>query len=248
MLRLRSSTDQRRRSTHMLTLPRATAPTIRLSAGKRDATGSGHRSTSEARSGPRPKRKCLRRVNRQDDGPSCALLRCSHFWPSRPVFRWPKSSSWRRVSPWPWSARHARSCCSPRPAVSFALLLVALLVGTLATASKLKLEFLLTPVLAPDLEYYINTQSLEWLGRYPILLAFTVVTLALVPLLLVPAWTLGSGDRRHGNCGIGVRRLIRAHRHARSGCRSRGKPVPARPVLAVHSTSRCGRPSPTAVT
>lgn len=71
---------------------------------------------------------------------------------------------------------------------SFVLLVISLLAGTLATASMLKLEYLLTPVLAPDLEYYINRQSLEWLGRYPILLAFTLTVVALVPLLLVPAW------------------------------------------------------------
>ena len=92
---------------------------------------------------------------------------------------------------------------------SFALLLVAVLVGTLATASMFKLEFLLTPVLAPDLEYYINTQSLEWLGRYPVLLAFVVVTLLLVPLLLIPAWRWDpvppAWQLRHGRA-----RLIRA--------------------------------------
>ena len=71
---------------------------------------------------------------------------------------------------------------------SFALLVISLLVVTLATASMLKLEFLLTPVLAPDLEYYINRQSFEWLGRYPVLLAFTLAVVILIPLLLVPAW------------------------------------------------------------
>ena len=44
---------------------------------------------------------------------------------------------------------------------SFSLLTISLLVITLATASMLKLEFLLTPVLAPDLKYYINLESLD---------------------------------------------------------------------------------------
>ena len=71
---------------------------------------------------------------------------------------------------------------------SFSLLNISLLVITLATASMLKLEFLLTPVLAPDLKYYINLESLDWLVRYPMLLAVTGVALILVPALLVLAW------------------------------------------------------------
>ena len=71
---------------------------------------------------------------------------------------------------------------------SFSLLTISLLVITLATASMLKLEFLLTPVLAPDLKYYINLESLDWLVRYPMLLAVTVTALIVIPALLVLAW------------------------------------------------------------
>ena len=72
--------------------------------------------------------------------------------------------------------------------VSFALILSSLLVGTLAVASMLKLEFLLTPVLAPDLEYYLNLQTFAVVSRYPLLLGFVVLVFLLVPLLLIPAW------------------------------------------------------------
>ena len=73
--------------------------------------------------------------------------------------------------------------------ISFALILPSLLVGALAVASMLKFEFLLTPVLAPDLEYYLNLQTFAVVSRYPLLLAFVVLVLVLVPLILIPAWS-----------------------------------------------------------
>jgi phosphoglycerol transferase MdoB-like AlkP superfamily enzyme len=72
--------------------------------------------------------------------------------------------------------------------IAFALLVPTLVFGALATASMLKLEFLMTPALAPDLKYYFNWQTVEVIRRYPILLGFTLVVLALLPLLLIPAW------------------------------------------------------------
>lgn len=72
--------------------------------------------------------------------------------------------------------------------VAFSLLLAALLFGALATASMLKLEFLMTPALAPDLKYYFNWQTIDVIKRYPILLGFSALVVILVPLLLIPAW------------------------------------------------------------
>lgn len=72
--------------------------------------------------------------------------------------------------------------------VAFTLLCMALLFGTLATASMLKLEFLMTPALGPDLKYYLNWQTVTVIRRYPILLGFSMAFVVLVPLLLIPAW------------------------------------------------------------
>jgi phosphoglycerol transferase MdoB-like AlkP superfamily enzyme len=72
--------------------------------------------------------------------------------------------------------------------IAFSLLVPTILFGALATASMLKLEFLMTPALAPDLKYYFNWQTVEVIRRYPILLGFTLAVLVLLPALLVPAW------------------------------------------------------------
>lgn len=80
--------------------------------------------------------------------------------------------------------------------VAFSLLVAALLFGALATASMLKLEFLMTPALAPDLKYYFNWQTIEVISRYPILLGFSVIVGILVPLLLIPAWRWDSVPER----------------------------------------------------
>ncbi|MBL0164778.1 MAG: sulfatase-like hydrolase/transferase [Xanthomonadales bacterium] len=72
--------------------------------------------------------------------------------------------------------------------LAFSLLVPALLFGALATASMLKLEFLMTPALAPDLKYYFNLQSIDVISRYPILLGFCGLVVILIPLLLIPAW------------------------------------------------------------
>jgi phosphoglycerol transferase MdoB-like AlkP superfamily enzyme len=72
--------------------------------------------------------------------------------------------------------------------ISFSLIAPSLLFGTLAVASMLKFEFLMTPVLAPDLEYYFNLQTIAVISRYPLLLAFAVVAVLLIPAVLVPTW------------------------------------------------------------
>ena len=72
--------------------------------------------------------------------------------------------------------------------LSFALMFTTVAFGLLKGVSMLKFEYLLTPALAPDLKYYFNRDTLELIGRYPLLLGFTLVVAALVPLLLAPAW------------------------------------------------------------
>lgn len=72
--------------------------------------------------------------------------------------------------------------------LAFSLLTISLLTSALAIASLLKLEFMLTPVLAPDLTYYLNAQTLDVVTRYPILLGSSLGILILVPLILLPAW------------------------------------------------------------
>lgn len=94
--------------------------------------------------------------------------------------------------------------------LSFALMLPTVVFGLLKAASMLKFEYLLTPVLAPDLEYYINRDTLELIGRYPILLGFTLGMSALVPLLLVPSWVWETtrGWTRPGRLRAGVLRTL----------------------------------------
>ena len=93
--------------------------------------------------------------------------------------------------------------------VAFSLLLAALLFGALATASMLKLEFLMTPALAPDLKYYFNWQTIDVIKRYPILLGFSALVVILVPLLLIPAWRWDSVPE-HLRLHHGSARILRA--------------------------------------
>lgn len=78
----------------------------------------------------------------------------------------------------------------------FSLLVPALVFGALAIASMFKLEFMMTPALAPDLKYYFNWQIVAVISRYPLLLGFSVIVIVLIPLLLVPAWRWDSVPER----------------------------------------------------
>lgn len=55
-------------------------------------------------------------------------------------------------------------------------------------AARLKFRYLATPLLAPDLFYYFNSQTVETLINYPFLSAAIALALILVPLALVVAW------------------------------------------------------------
>jgi phosphoglycerol transferase MdoB-like AlkP superfamily enzyme len=72
--------------------------------------------------------------------------------------------------------------------VAFALLAVALLFGAIEIAGALKFLYLSTPLLAPDLEYFVNRDTLEVIARYPTLLGASLAAVVLIPLLLCVAF------------------------------------------------------------
>jgi phosphoglycerol transferase MdoB-like AlkP superfamily enzyme len=71
---------------------------------------------------------------------------------------------------------------------SFALLVAALVFGAIEIAGTLKFTYLQTPVLAPDLEYFVNRDTIGVIARYPVLLGVSLTAVILIPLLLVVAF------------------------------------------------------------
>ncbi len=72
--------------------------------------------------------------------------------------------------------------------LSFSLVFTALLFGLIEAAGRFKFLYLNTPLLAPDLEYFVNRETLELFTHYPPLLASGLAALLLVPLLLIVSW------------------------------------------------------------
>ena len=72
--------------------------------------------------------------------------------------------------------------------VGFALLATSIAFGTIELAGRIKFAYLMTPLLAPDLDYFVNADTAEVISHYPALLAGCVSILLLVPLLLAGAW------------------------------------------------------------
>ena len=72
--------------------------------------------------------------------------------------------------------------------IAFALLVAALVFGAIEIAAVLKFIYLTTPVLAPDLEYFINRDTIGVIARYPSLLGASVAAVVLIPLLLIVAF------------------------------------------------------------
>jgi phosphoglycerol transferase MdoB-like AlkP superfamily enzyme len=72
--------------------------------------------------------------------------------------------------------------------IAFALLLAALAFGAIELAGTLKFTYLITPVLAPDLQYFVNRETIGVLARYPLLLGICVTAVILIPLLLILAF------------------------------------------------------------
>ncbi|HJT98969.1 MAG TPA: hypothetical protein VJ696_11705, partial [Rhodanobacteraceae bacterium] len=69
--------------------------------------------------------------------------------------------------------------------LAFALLVAALVFGAIEIAGTLKFTYLQTPVLAPDLEYFVNRETIDVIARYPLLLGVSLAAVVLIPLLLI---------------------------------------------------------------
>jgi phosphoglycerol transferase MdoB-like AlkP superfamily enzyme len=72
--------------------------------------------------------------------------------------------------------------------IAFALLLAALVFGAIEIAGTLKFTYLITPVLAPDLQYFVTRETIGVIARYPLLLGICLAAVILIPLMLVLAF------------------------------------------------------------
>lgn len=79
-------------------------------------------------------------------------------------------------------------CLSRR--VAFSLIATAGLFSLLLASSVLKMIYMTTPLLAPDLVYFANTDTVEVVLRYPLLLIASFVGLVLLPVSLVGIWRI----------------------------------------------------------
>ncbi|HSX61243.1 MAG TPA: sulfatase-like hydrolase/transferase [Tahibacter sp.] len=74
--------------------------------------------------------------------------------------------------------------------IAFSLVATAALFSLLLASSVLKVTYLTTPLLAPDLVYFVNADTLEVILRYPILLIASFIGLVMLPLALVGIWRI----------------------------------------------------------
>ena len=74
--------------------------------------------------------------------------------------------------------------------VAFSLIATAGLFSVLLASSVLKVTYLTTPLLAPDLFYFVNADTLEVVLRYPLLLIASFLGLVMLPLALVGIWRI----------------------------------------------------------
>lgn len=96
--------------------------------------------------------------------------------------------------------------------VAFSLISTAALFSLLLTSSVLKVTYLTTPLLAPDLIYFVNADTLQVILRYPILLISSFVGLVVLPLALMGIWRIdrprvlpdGSALQRRLALGLGA--------------------------------------------
>ncbi len=70
----------------------------------------------------------------------------------------------------------------------FSLTLPTMLFGGLLIASLIKFHYLTTPLMAPDLVYFVNRDLLDVALRYPPILIAIVAAAIVIPTLLVLAW------------------------------------------------------------
>jgi phosphoglycerol transferase MdoB-like AlkP superfamily enzyme len=71
--------------------------------------------------------------------------------------------------------------------LALALLVAALVFGAIEIAGTLKFVYLTTPLLAPDLQYFVNRETIGVIARYPLLLGVSVAATVLIPLMLILA-------------------------------------------------------------
>jgi phosphoglycerol transferase MdoB-like AlkP superfamily enzyme len=71
---------------------------------------------------------------------------------------------------------------------ALALLVAALVFGALEIAGTLKFTYLQTPVLAPDLVYFIYKDTIGVIARYPVLAGVSIAAIVLIPALLIVAF------------------------------------------------------------
>ncbi|HJU39010.1 MAG TPA: sulfatase-like hydrolase/transferase [Tahibacter sp.] len=76
--------------------------------------------------------------------------------------------------------------------VAFSLIATAGLFGLILASSVLKVTYLTTPLLAPDLVYFVNPDTLEVIARYPLLMIAAFLGLVILPLALVGIWRIDS--------------------------------------------------------
>lgn len=79
-------------------------------------------------------------------------------------------------------------CLSRR--VAFSLIATAALFSLLLASSVLKMIYMTTPLLAPDLVYFANSDTVEVVLRYPLLLIASFIGLVLLPVSLVGIWRI----------------------------------------------------------
>ncbi len=75
---------------------------------------------------------------------------------------------------------------------AFALVLPCVIFGGLQIASVIKFHYLTTPLLAPDLVYFVNRDLIEVATHYPSIMIALVAGAILIPGLMILAWRLDS--------------------------------------------------------
>jgi phosphoglycerol transferase MdoB-like AlkP superfamily enzyme len=70
----------------------------------------------------------------------------------------------------------------------FTLALAVILFGGVLISSYMKFHYLTTPLLAPDLVYFVNRDLLEVATRYPPIMIAIITAVILIPTLLTLAW------------------------------------------------------------
>ncbi|MEO8803452.1 MAG: sulfatase-like hydrolase/transferase [Rudaea sp.] len=90
---------------------------------------------------------------------------------------------------------------------AFALAVPAVIFGGLLMAGALKFHYLLTPLLAPDLVYFLNRDLLDVATRYPSIMAALIGGAVLIPGLLIATWWLDR-PRLFAHLPKGQRRLL----------------------------------------